>query len=207
MKANLINGTKSTSRMIIRDVAYYDRMILINCTGSLKRPAGRPWKRIPKAAWKAPNPVSGGTGWMVILQTEGIKADLEWMHRVGIAGFQNFDASLNTPQIVKDRLVYMTPHGRKPSCNTTKKADSLGLEMAIAGSPGWSESAVHGYHHRKLWKNMSGVKYGLKSGHPFSGVFPHPPSATGSFQKHCSKKWQYLKASVWILRWCCCCRL
>src|ERR1035441_2199538 len=24
---------------------------------------------------------------------EGIKLDLEWMHRVGIAGFQNFDAA------------------------------------------------------------------------------------------------------------------
>src|SRR5262245_54124223 len=34
---------------------------------------------------------------------EGIKADLEWMKRVGIAGFQNFDASLATPQIVEKR--------------------------------------------------------------------------------------------------------
>ena len=31
---------------------------------------------------------------------EGIRADLEWMHRVGIRGFQNFDAALMTPQIV-----------------------------------------------------------------------------------------------------------
>ena len=31
---------------------------------------------------------------------EGIKADFEWMKRSGIAGFQNFDAALNTPQIV-----------------------------------------------------------------------------------------------------------
>jgi hypothetical protein len=40
---------------------------------------------------------------------EGIKADLEWMKRAGIAGFQNFDAGLNTPRIVEKRLVYMTP--------------------------------------------------------------------------------------------------
>ena len=32
---------------------------------------------------------------------EGIKLDLEWMHRVGIAGFQNFDAALSTPQVVR----------------------------------------------------------------------------------------------------------
>src|ERR1700735_3723165 len=40
---------------------------------------------------------------------EGIKLDLEWMHRVGIAGFQNFDAALQTPQVVEKRLAYMTP--------------------------------------------------------------------------------------------------
>ena len=40
---------------------------------------------------------------------DGIKADLEWMKRVGIGGFQNFDAALDTPQVVKKRLVYMTP--------------------------------------------------------------------------------------------------
>ena len=38
---------------------------------------------------------------------EGIKLDLEWMHRVGIAGFQNFDAALQTPQVVEKRLAYM----------------------------------------------------------------------------------------------------
>src|ERR1700709_233616 len=40
---------------------------------------------------------------------EGIKLDLEWMHRSHIGGFQNFDAALFTPQYVKDRLAYMTP--------------------------------------------------------------------------------------------------
>src|SRR5438067_2220615 len=40
---------------------------------------------------------------------EGIKLDLEWMHLVGIGGFQNFDAALNTPKVVEKRLVYMTP--------------------------------------------------------------------------------------------------
>src|SRR5215470_9930250 len=40
---------------------------------------------------------------------DGIRKDLEWMHSVGIGGFQNFDASLGTPQIVEKRLTYMTP--------------------------------------------------------------------------------------------------
>jgi hypothetical protein len=62
------------------------------------------------------------------------------MHRVGIGGFQNFDASLMTPQIVKKRLTFMTPGWKDAFQFATKLADSLHLEMAIAGSPGWSES-------------------------------------------------------------------
>ncbi len=70
----------------------------------------------------------------------GIEKDLEWMHREGIGGFQNFDASLMTPQIVEKRLTYMTPEWKDAFRFTAKLADSLHLEMAIAGSPGWSES-------------------------------------------------------------------
>src|SRR5207249_7453869 len=44
---------------------------------------------------------------------EGIKLDLEWMHRVGIAGFQNFDAALQTPQVVDKRLAYMRPEWKE----------------------------------------------------------------------------------------------
>ena len=66
---------------------------------------------------------------------DGIRKDLEWMHRAGIGGFQNFDASLMTPQIVQRRLTYMTPEWQDAFLFTTKLADSLHLEMAIAGSP------------------------------------------------------------------------
>jgi len=71
---------------------------------------------------------------------EGIRLDLEWMNRVGIGGFQNFDASLTTPKLVDKRLVYMTPEWKDAFRYATTLADQLGLEEAIAGSPGWSES-------------------------------------------------------------------
>src|SRR5438093_7960180 len=76
---------------------------------------------------------------------EGIKLDLEWMKRVGIGGFQNFDAALNTPKLVDRRLVYMTPEWKDAFKYATTLADQLGLEMAIAGSPGWSESGGRGF--------------------------------------------------------------
>ena len=62
---------------------------------------------------------------------EGIKLDLEWMHRVGLGGFQNFDAALSTPQVVEKRLAYMTPEWKDAFKYATVLADQLGLEEAI----------------------------------------------------------------------------
>src|SRR5512139_4157784 len=60
---------------------------------------------------------------------EGIKLDLEWMKRIGIGGFQNFDAALSTPQIVEKRLVYMTPEWKDAFLYAATLADQFGLEM------------------------------------------------------------------------------
>jgi hypothetical protein len=113
---------------------------------------------------------------------EGIKLDLEWMHRAGLAGFQNFDAALQTPQVVDKRLAYMTPEWKDAFVYATKLADQLGMEEAIAGSPGWSESggpwvpASHGMK-KYVWSETV-----VQGGQPFNGKLPHPPSNTGAFQ-------------------------
>jgi hypothetical protein len=112
----------------------------------------------------------------------GIRADLEWMHRVGIAGFQNFDAGLTTPQVVEKRLVYMTPEWKDAFLFTTKLADSLGLEMAIAGSPGWSESGGPWVKPEQAMKKFVWSETRVEGGIAFSGILPKPPSTTGSFQ-------------------------
>ncbi len=113
---------------------------------------------------------------------EGIRADLEWMHRVGIGGFQNFDASLNTPQVVDKRLIYMTPEWKDAFLFTTKLADSLGLEMAIAGSPGWSESGGSWVTPAQAMKKYVWSEIRLKGGEHFTGKLPNPPQTTGRFQ-------------------------
>jgi alpha-L-rhamnosidase/Glycosyl hydrolases family 2, sugar binding domain len=72
------------------------------------------------------------------ISKDGIQKDLEWMRRVGIGGFQNFDAALFTPVVVPKKIVFMTPEWKDAFKFTTELADKKGLEMAIAGSPGWS---------------------------------------------------------------------
>lgn len=113
---------------------------------------------------------------------EGIRADLEWMKRSGIGGFQNFDASLSTPQIVDKRLVYMTPEWKDAFLFTTKLADSLGLEMAIAGSPGWSESGGPWVSPAQAMKKLVWSEITVEGEKTFSDTLPQPPSATGIFQ-------------------------
>jgi len=113
---------------------------------------------------------------------EGIKADLEWMHRVGLGGFQNFDAALNTPKFVDKRLVYMTPEWKDAFNYATTLADQLGLEEAIAGSPGWSESGGPWVKPNQGMKKVVWSELRIEGGKPFSGILPHPPTTTGPFQ-------------------------
>src|SRR6267378_6444843 len=113
---------------------------------------------------------------------EGIKLDLEWMKRVGIGGFQNFDAALNTPKLVDKRLVYMTPEWKDAFQYTTKLADQLGLEEAIAGSPGWSESGGPWVKPSHGMKKFVWSETFVQGGQPFSGKLPKPPSTTGPYQ-------------------------
>jgi len=113
---------------------------------------------------------------------DGIQKDLEWMNRTGIGGFQNFDAGLASPQIVEKRLIFMTPEWQDAFRFTTELADSLGLEMAIAGSPGWSESGGPWVPPSEGMKKYVWSELVLEGGQPFTGMLPHPPVATGAFQ-------------------------
>jgi hypothetical protein len=113
---------------------------------------------------------------------EGIKADLLWMDRIGIGGFQNFDAALMTPKIVDKRLVYMTPEWKDAFLYTTELADYLKLEMAIAGSPGWSESGGPWVQPKDGMKKYVWSEIRVKGGKEFIGTIPRPPSTTGTFQ-------------------------
>jgi len=116
------------------------------------------------------------------ISKEGIKLDLEWMHRVGLGGFQNFDAALSTPQVVEKRLAYMTPEWKDAFKYATILADQLGLEEAIAGSPGWSESGGPWVPASQGMKKYVWSATLVEGGKPFTGTLAHPPSNTGAFQ-------------------------
>ncbi len=113
---------------------------------------------------------------------EGIQQDLEWMHRVGIGGFQNFDAALGTPPVVDKRLVYMSAEWKDAFLFTTRLADKLGLEEAVAGSPGWSESGGPWVTPAQAMKKVVWSETEIVGGAAFHGTLPQPADSSGPFQ-------------------------
>jgi alpha-L-rhamnosidase len=116
------------------------------------------------------------------ISKDGIKLDLEWMNRVGIAGFQNFDAALATPQVVDKRLAYMTPEWKDAFQYAISLGDQFGMEMAIAGSPGWSESGGPWVPPAQGMKKYVWSETVVEGGKPFTGKIAAPPGVTGPFQ-------------------------
>jgi hypothetical protein len=113
---------------------------------------------------------------------EGVKLDLEWMKRAGLGGFQNFDAGLQTPQVVDRRIAYMTSEWKDAFKYATVLGKQLGLEEAIAGSPGWSESGGPWVPASQGMKKYVWSETAIQGGKRFIGKLAHPPADTGAFQ-------------------------
>jgi hypothetical protein len=113
---------------------------------------------------------------------EGIAKDLAWMKRAGIGGFQAFDANQETPQIVKKRLAYMTPEWKDAFRYTVELADELGLEMAIAAAPGWSETGGPWVTPEDGMKKLVWSEARVTGGKAISLRLSAPPATTGPFQ-------------------------
>src|SRR5579883_1446714 len=113
---------------------------------------------------------------------DGVQKDMEWMKRVGIAGLQSFDAGRTTPQVVEKRLPYMSDGWKEVFRDTAAYADKLNLELAIASSPGWSETGGPWVDAADAMKKMVWSVTRVRGGRRFSGVLTPPPHASGIFQ-------------------------
>ncbi|MDO6414709.1 glycosyl hydrolase [Sphingomonas sp. BIUV-7] len=113
---------------------------------------------------------------------DGIRKDMEWMKRVGIAGLQSFDAGQATPQVVAERLPYMTDGWKAAFKGAAALADTLDLELGIAASPGWSETGGPWVTGPDAMKKMSWSETRIIGGRHVRAVLPKPPTTTGIFQ-------------------------
>ena len=73
-------------------------------------------------------------------------------------------------QVVEHRLAYMTPEWKDAFKYATVLADQLGLEEAIAGSPGWSESGGPWVPGSQGMKKYVWSETRVEGGKPFTGT-------------------------------------
>jgi hypothetical protein len=112
---------------------------------------------------------------------DGIRQDLAWMKRVGLGGLQQIDASLQTPRVVPERIVYGSPAWQANLRLAAAEAERLGLEFGIASSPGWSLTGGPWVQPEQAMKKIVWSETTVEGG----GAAPRlraPPSVAGPFQ-------------------------
>ena len=72
------------------------------------------------------------------IDAEGIRLDLEWLHRVGVRGVQVFDGGMGTPLLVPERVRHGSVAWKDAVRLAVTTARRLGLEFTVASSAGWS---------------------------------------------------------------------
>lgn len=116
------------------------------------------------------------------ISKDGIRKDIEWMHRVGIGGYHNFDAGMTTPQVVEKRLTYMSPEWKDAFRYAVTLADSLGMEVATASCPGWSNTGGPWVKPEQGMKKLVWREMRVKGGKLLNVALPAPFHTTGFFQ-------------------------
>ncbi|WP_293399321.1 glycosyl hydrolase [Phenylobacterium sp.] len=114
---------------------------------------------------------------------EGARLDLEWMRRVGLGGVHTFSGQLiGEPALADPRAPFMSPVWRKVFRDSAEFAHGAGMEVGIAGSPGWSQTGGIFVEPQDGMKKYVWSVTEIEGGTTISGPLRAPPRATGPFQ-------------------------
>ena len=116
------------------------------------------------------------------ITSDGLRKDIEWMHRIGLSGFHVFDAGINTPKIVDSRLEYMSDNWKTAFADAVRLADSLNMEVTIPSSPGWSSTGGPWVSPEDAMKKIVWREMNIGGGRRFKGTLPEPYTVSGKFQ-------------------------
>ncbi len=110
---------------------------------------------------------------------EGITKDLEWMKRVGIAGFQVSDVAAGSGQEVDKKINFGAPQWYHAVRHAAEEAKRLNLEMSIFSSPGWSEAGGPWVKPEQAMKKLVWSETHVEGPQAFDTKLPEPPSNEG----------------------------
>lgn len=115
---------------------------------------------------------------------DGVRKDIEWFDRIGLGGFHVFDIAFDDQQIVPERLAYMSDEWKKPFSLAIRMADSLGMDVAVPGSPGFSSTGGPWVKPEDAMKKVVWREMDLEGGRHFVGSLPEAYTSTGKFQNY-----------------------
>lgn len=114
----------------------------------------------------------------------GIDADLAWMNRIGLAGFQAFDVDLGAPRVVETPLAYMSAGWKDAFRHAVDVAGQMGLDVGVSSSPGWSETGGPWVTPEQAMKKYVWTETQVVGGRPLAGPLKQPPATQGLFQNN-----------------------
>lgn len=113
------------------------------------------------------------------LSREGITADLEAMHRVGIGGVIIMEVDVGIP---RGPVQFMSPPWRELFKHVTAEADRLGIEIDLNASPGWTGSGGPWVRPEQSMQKVVFSETELAGPQRFEGVLPQPPTQEGFYR-------------------------
>jgi hypothetical protein len=113
---------------------------------------------------------------------DGAKLDLAWMQRIGIGGVHTFTGGgLGEPHVVEPPVDFLGEQWRATFQATTRVARASGMEVTIAGSPGWSETGGIWVAPEDAMKKYVWSETRVAGGKLLDLMLAQPPTATGPF--------------------------
>jgi hypothetical protein len=113
---------------------------------------------------------------------QGIRLDLEWLHDVGVRGVQMFDGGMGTPLVVPDRVRFGSTQWQQALHLAKATARRLGLEFAVATSPGWSAAGAPWVRPQDAMKKVVWSQALVTGGALVETALPPLPDVAGPFQ-------------------------
>lgn len=148
-------------------------------------PAQKPKDDMQAAFFEPPQTARPQVWWHWMsgnVSEEGAALDLAWMRRIGIGGVHIFSGSLMEPTVVSPPVPFMSPMWKQTFGSMVTKARQYGMDVTIAGSPGWSETGGIWVAPEDAMKKYVWSETTVEGGVPIRGSLTQPPSITGPYQ-------------------------
>jgi hypothetical protein len=113
---------------------------------------------------------------------EGAALDLAWMKRVGIGGVHAFSGQLREQKVVDEPAPFMSPIWQDVFRRSLATLHDAGMELTIAGSPGWSQTGGPWVTPADAMKKYVWSETLADGGRPIRAKLARPPAAPGVFQ-------------------------